>query len=551
MRVPRFHPASQVLAASALVCVAFFLIAPRLAPLDFFRTKLIDGLYRARYAALAKERKTVPPSELPVVIAAVDDESLRILGERWPWRRGLYADFLERLEDAAPALVAFDLSFAVPSDRTEEDRRFEEAVRRNGRVVLSAYEGSGGAIVKPPARFEAAAAGTGILNALRDPDNTNRRFRAWWITAPDRRFPSFAAVVASVYKRERKLAASLPDKTLWARYDRKSEDFEIIPFWRFLEEEDAPRSARGRIVLVGATGEIFHDTYRTPVGVMPGVVIHANQVLTLLEGRFLGTPDGPLLRTGALALCAVLAWLFLKFRPGPSFAVFCAAFWLVGEGVKAAFVRRGLLVDPLGAEAAPVIAYAVSLVFRSARLIGENRGLLRQSMRDGLTDLYTYRYMESRLMTEFDRSRSGREVLSFVIFDLDHFKRLNDVYGHEKGNEILVAFARILKANTRGDDLVARYGGEEFCVLLPGRKRAEAFQIAERIRVSLEETPFKFGRKGESLPAEIHATVSAGVCSSESLEAFNGKELLRLADAALLTAKTQGRNRIQVHGEKS
>ena len=192
-------------------------------------------------------------------------------------------------------------------------------------------------------------------------------------------------------------------------------------------------------------------------------------------------------------------------------------------------------------------ALAAGLLHRSAKLFVENQGLRRQSFRDGLTDLYTYRYMERTLMSEFDRSKKAGETVSFVIFDLDHFKRLNDVYGHEKGNEILVAFARILKSYIRGDDLVARYGGEEFCLLLPRRNREEAFLIAERIRMSLAEMRFKFTRKGDPSPSDIGVTVSAGICSSDQKDAYNGKELLRLADAALLAAKEKGRNQVCVY----
>ena len=151
--------------------------------------------------------------------------------------------------------------------------------------------------------------------------------------------------------------------------------------------------------------------------------------------------------------------------------------------------------------------------------------------------------MEFRLKAEFDKARKSGENLSFVIFDVDHFKKFNDNYGHEKGNEILMAFARILKYHTRGEDLVARYGGEEFCLLLPKKNKDEAFQIAERIRMSLGSSRFRFTRKGESSPSDIQVTVSAGICSTERPEVFNGKELLRLADGALLSAKERGRNR--------
>lgn len=534
--------AVHVLLITAVLFHLFLLLAAGWKPLGFLHDKLVDNLYATRYDALKSRRGAARPDA--VLVVSVDDESLRMLGERWPWSRKVFADFLDRITPFSPSVTAFDFSFAVPSPRREEDAALEAAIRRNGTVVLSSYEGSGKKVVGPLPELERSAAAVGVLNPLRDPDNVNRRFRLFW-PSHSQVLPSFSGAIVARHR-------GVPldggdDKVRWSVYDWRAEDLEIIPFWRFLQQSDAAARVRGKIVLVGATGEIFHDTYGTPLGMMPGVVIHANQVLSLLEGRRVKTPDPAIVKTAALAFALLAALVFFFLPPAWSAAAFAAALVAAAGFVRYAFMKKGLMADPLIVYGAPVTAAASALAVRLFRLMIENRGLRRQSSKDGLTDLYTYRYMEARLILEYDRAGKAGTVLSFVIFDIDHFKKLNDAYGHEKGNEILVAFSRILKANTRGDDLVARYGGEEFCLVLPHRDREEACQIADRIRLSLEQSRFRFARKDEKGTSEIHATVSAGISSSDTQGVFNGKELLRLADSALLLAKTNGRNRIEVY----
>jgi diguanylate cyclase (GGDEF)-like protein len=541
---------AQLAALSAALCALYAAVLADTAPFVFLRLKVLDGLYRGRHAAIGRAAEAPP-----IVIAAIDDASLRELGERWPWKRGIYAEFLDRTAALGASVTAFDLSFSVPS---EDDPLFAEALRRNGRSVLGAYYGEGAAAVGPAAPLAAAASGVGFLDAPRDPDNTHRRIELLRGPAAEGPARAFSLETAALHAGEdpRALyarwsgdtAAHPAPRAFFAVYDYRPEDLVRVPFWRFLRPEGAEPDVRGKIVLVGATGEIFHDIYQTPLGALPGVYVHANQVAAMLEDRRLRAPSVRVFYAAlVLAAFGVMA-LFQKARPVPALA-------LAGLGALGAWLLAqrlflgGVALDLFSALFILAASAAAGLGVRSLRLLVENQRLRYQSSRDGLTDLYTYRFMESRLMAEFDRARKNGEVLSFIIFDLDHFKRLNDVYGHERGNEILVAFARILKLNTRGGDLVARYGGEEFCMLLPRQDGTEARGVAERIRRSLEETPFRFARKGESSPSDITVTVSAGIATSQTAEIYNGKELLRVADAALLRAKESGRNRICVHGE--
>lgn len=537
---------------TALVFYGWTLFALRLRPVEGLGLTFIDGLYRERHAALARSGRPPPP----VVIAAIDDASLAALSARWPWDRSVFRLFLDRITPLGPSVVAFDLPFAVPSEDPAEDAAFAGALEA-GPAVLSFYFGSDGKAVKPVGILERAAAATGFLNSPRDPDNVNRKTWPARRGGPDGPVFSFNLAASAVFlgrKPEDLLrshygisGAGAPG-AFWTAYDTAAGEFETVPFWKFVRDGVPETAVRRRLVVVGVSSEIFHDMYDTPLGVMPGVALHANQIANYLGGVRIRTAEPPVFLTTLAAVTLAFAWIFYR-APAPAGALLLLAALFGAHRAAFAMFMRGWLIDYLAVAGALTLAFLTALIYRSVLLLVENRTLKYQSSRDGLTDLYTYRYLELKLKAEFDRARRAGEVVSFIIFDIDHFKRLNDRFGHEKGNDILVAFAKILKTYTRGEDLVARYGGEEFCVLLPKKSREEAFRIAERVRASLESMKFRFARKGETLSDEVCATVSAGICGSDSPDVFNGKELLRLADAALLRAKEGGRNRTYVHGD--
>lgn len=161
-----------------------------------------------------------------------------------------------------------------------------------------------------------------------------------------------------------------------------------------------------------------------------------------------------------------------------------------------------------------------------------------QAITDGLTGLATHAFFQQRLAQEMSESFRYHHPLSFIIFDLDHFKPINDTYGHQAGDIVLKESAAMLKARVRTSDLVARYGGEEFAIILPQTTEDDAFALAERLRIELEqmEIPINASRK-------LKVTASIGVASRGENDA-TPKELIKRADMALYAAKNGGRNRV-------
>ena len=163
--------------------------------------------------------------------------------------------------------------------------------------------------------------------------------------------------------------------------------------------------------------------------------------------------------------------------------------------------------------------------------------LREQALRDPLTGLYNRRHLDAQLPELLAQAARQAEPLSVLILDLDHFKQVNDLHGHQAGDEVLRHAARQITRHTRASDLVCRYGGEEFVVVLPGVAPAQAAERAEALRAALEVAPARFGAL--ALPL----TASFGVAGLTN-EADNSDRLIGAADRALYEAKAQGRNRV-------
>ncbi len=182
---------------------------------------------------------------------------------------------------------------------------------------------------------------------------------------------------------------------------------------------------------------------------------------------------------------------------------------------------------------------------RFAAEINKSRVEIMEKLRisvvtDGLTGLFNRRYFDLRYTALFKEAQEQQKPLSVIMTDIDHFKSVNDTYGHVPGDEILQQVARRLTQHVRLTDMVARYGGEEFVVLLPNTCLKDALTIAERIRVAIEEKPFKISAGDGSLAK----TTSLGV--SILREGDTMQKLLKRADAGLYIAKEGGRNQVAV-----
>jgi two-component system, cell cycle response regulator len=158
---------------------------------------------------------------------------------------------------------------------------------------------------------------------------------------------------------------------------------------------------------------------------------------------------------------------------------------------------------------------------------------------DPLTGLSNRRYFTSHVTSMLGAPNAAQSDLTLLILDIDHFKRINDTYGHDVGDEVLREFAHRMKEGVRGIDLICRLGGEEFVIVMPETDPIMGFRIADRLRQSVAERPFAI-RGGRE---EIAVTVSIGLTGLRGHDS-SPDTLLKRADEALYKAKKAGRNRV-------
>ena len=250
-----------------------------------------------------------------------------------------------------------------------------------------------------------------------------------------------------------------------------------------------------------------------------------------------------------MAIAAGGVAFFNGFRPAGYFL----AAWSVLSAVILVWALRGMGVIPQ----TPVITYfypvavALESILLSLALADRirilrlqkralqvrERRLLVLSNTDGLTKLYNKRYFDENLKTEIIMSSNLDTPLSLLILDLDDFKKVNDVYGHPAGDQVLVRLGEIIRDSVRDNDCGCRYGGEEFVVILPGTDKDKAMDVGERIRRAVCADTFSTADN-----KKFSVTVSMGLARLNRGE--TGTELIERADQALYRAKREGKNRI-------
>ncbi|MEW5853452.1 MAG: GGDEF domain-containing protein [Myxococcota bacterium] len=196
--------------------------------------------------------------------------------------------------------------------------------------------------------------------------------------------------------------------------------------------------------------------------------------------------------------------------------------WYVGVSTAAVFTAFGMVVGRL-----------LDRVVAAREMLRVDAGL------DPLTGLANRRAFNVRLHDEVTRAIRTRQPSALIMLDVDHFKRVNDTYGHPAGDAVLRQVALCMRANCRSIDFPARYGGEEFVIIAPGLRFPDAFQVAERIRTTVGRAVTLWTHE------RIRVTISAGVATTEQISPDADPQLLvDKADEALLVAKRSGRNMV-------
>jgi two-component system, cell cycle response regulator len=183
------------------------------------------------------------------------------------------------------------------------------------------------------------------------------------------------------------------------------------------------------------------------------------------------------------------------------------------------------------------------------QLRATRRSLEEQSVTDSLTGLKNRRFFDERLPEEFRRAQRYSDPVSLMMIDLDHFKEVNDRYGHQMGDVVLRDAAAVIRSSVRDPDICARYGGEEFAVILPKTHLGGTLTVAERVWRGLKDKVYRqeVPAVGQAFVAEVRVTASLGLAFFPSKDIVSAELLVKFADEALYQAKRQGRNNIGLY----
>lgn len=539
----------------ALVIYANFLINSAL--FESAKLKTADILQRIKLGL-----KTPPPQINDIVNIVIDDESIKRLNR--PLDRVLFALLIEKLSEYSPKVIGLDISFVGEGVNPQDDVILQQALRKSGNVILASFFNEEGEYIIPGEKFVDAAFAYGLSHKPLDVDFLIRRSTlAVFLEEENKWDYTFALKVACKYldipfsnihidkanskillnyasdSGRRRSYLSIPireDNTVLLNPSSFFDKFRTILLWRIIEEKLHVEELKGKIVFVGL-GSGFKNVFSTPFGIVSGEDLNAIEALMIITENFIKEIP-PWINTAAMLVFYLLtSFILFKFPPSKIFlSLFCAVIIFLATGFM--LLENNYLLDFFSPIFVVILTVITASSYKYASILFENIRLRTLAITDGLTGLYIHRYFTLKLKSEFRKSFSNKADLSLVIVDIDHFKRINDNYGHESGNEILKQFTHILIKSSRRQDTVARYGGEEFAIILPHTVADEAFQYAEKIRKKVEE--FKFALKDGKI---LHITLSAGVASYPKAEFMSAHDFIKKADAALYKAKNEGRNR--------
>lgn len=539
------HPVRLAFLAAVLSLVYLAILLPA-GFLEAARLRSYDTYCRWRSAV------SPPPREASdLLLVTIDEESQRRLGKKWPWERKLFAEFIQKAGQAQPSAITMDFVFSGEGG-LENDRALAEAIRSGPPVLLAAYLDRHGDPEFPHPLFTEAGGHVGLINHPRDIDLTVRKFYAAMPMAMHPK-PVLANEVntAAVHSRvpleeirfeprfhrlqmgKRAIPLEPPIGCIAINYLLPFPEIPTVSFFEVMEDQVPPERMRGKILLVGSTREITHDVYPTSLGLMPGVGISANGILTILSGKFVRPlPIFPVILLGFFFVLAIL--LATYWLPLPLGAL--TAGLLTLGGVGAGFLS--VLLFNLRAESLSVLILGVTAwlttgLYKYLLLIAESIRLHRHVITDSISGAVTERYFRLRLETDWPRWKQSRKPLSLVIVRMEPVSaQLHQAPWPEvqkKIRAVVETFQSHLK--TRGG-IVGRFKNEQVVIFLPG--------------LGLEETRgWVEGARKNLLAGQ--GRVAFGIASTERSSLPSPEHLLKAAEAAGLRSWTEKNRTVETY----
>jgi len=507
-----------------------------------------------------------------IVITEITDSDILKIG-RWPWERVWHAAIIRALSDLGAKHIYFDIMFSESSSE-EDDQILQEAISLSKKVYLPFVFQNHSLDIKnallPIERFSSSLKGTGAINIYPDIDGTIRRIPLIFLGEENLHHPHAALKIAMDYKalaikeinprylllsnsKEEVKIPLLKKNEMLINWTGKWQDtfkhyrfLDVLAGYKDLLENREPKinldDFKDSICLIGITAIGLYDIKPVPLQPeYPAIGIVANAISNILNKNFLYSPPAWINILILYLLTLMPAFLIFGERPlrETIFVFSAAAFYFL---MNLLLFRKGIVIGFTYPLLGLFTSYLVVETYNFVRIAVERQSFFKMSIIDGLTGLYNVRYFKMLTETEIMLAKTDPDMrFSIIMSDIDHFKHLNDTYGHQIGDLVLKEVAMVLKNSVRSSDIVARYGGEEMIVLLRGSSLKDALEIAEKIRKNTENHLIKDQYN------TYKATISLGV--SDFRPQDNVETIIKRADKALYKAKSLGRNRVEVEFE--
>ncbi len=526
-----------------------------------------------------------------IALVVIDDDSLEKLSNQygyWPWNRKAYADIVKYVENDGADTVFLDFMFlGFQQGNESKDWEFINEVKKHDNIYLSLnfdyrekekiqelpLEWAANLDNKSNVDFHdfyftnirssmpellEATKHIGFINFQRDDDGIARKAPSFFIYQ-EKYYPYMPLKIVQEYMIKHKIINSqkfiitqdnyllLGDKKykldkngyLVINWHSKS-DVEEIPFWKVINGEVAKGYFKDKIVAIGSSATSLADMKHTPVDkLLPGIKIPTAYMNNLLNEN----PIIPATTNANLILLFIFIFLtsLLLFRINSNILNFitvmasCILYFGVSVYMLAKF---NLWVDVAYPIFLILITYTTVYIVKFIRKSRDFEATYKLATTDGLTELYNHRYFQEQMLAQIDLSKRYNTHFSLIMVDIDFFKKFNDKYGHQVGDDVLRKIAVILKKSVRAADIVARYGGEEMAIILPNTNLEDAVTTANKICKTVSEKPFKLLGGLECV-----VTISLGV-STYPMHGQTPQELIETADRGLYDAKENGRNQV-------
>ncbi len=508
--------------------------------------------------------KTAKESLVPedIVLVTIDEESYRYLRRRWPWHRGAFADFLNKLESYGPRTVALDIALHSPTPKDPQaDAKLADTIRKYNNVILASAYGRESIYPEPSEIFifVKASAGYGIIGISRDEDGAVRSVKPFTLApTPEKggdisfEIKTLAHYLGISEERVRKAGDRLvldsldrhyivptdQEGRILINYRSDMQDLKKVSIWKVISDTPPEGIFKDKLVIVTHEGKGFYDLYPTPFGYRSSGMVIANTLDSIIKSSHLRR-EGHFFTVPVLLLIYILSFFYFN-RTAP-LKGFLLLVLIIGLYEAAAFLLflNGTIWPTFHVIVLLPVLYLAMTFHKYGYVVYERSEIKRLAITDSLTGIYTHRYFRFLLDHTVSKSLTFGSKCSLVVIKILNLDRIVKELSFHRGQMVQRDIAALIKSKLPPNTSGAYLGMGEFCMLLPRVGLYEALGIAGSLRERIEGSHFDI--KDDTL----RPVIAMGVAEvNQTGFPRTGVEIMRAARTAMARAREFGYNKV-------